>query len=79
MNVRAFWNRTKTLIKQRNTTQELTAKACGISINTWYGWYSKGIVPSLEDSLAIAKFLNVSLDYLAAGKERNSRAKIAEI
>ena len=79
MNEKAFWNRIKTLIKQTNTTQEKAAKACKISLNTWYGWSSKNIIPGLEDSILIAKFLNVSLDYLATGKERNSQGKIAEI
>ena len=79
MNAKPFWNRIKALIKKQKTTQELVAKECGIFVNTWYGWVYKGIIPGLNDCLLIAKYLNVSLDYLAAGKERNSEAKILEI
>ena len=79
MNEKAFWNRIKSLIKQKGVTQDTAAKACGININTWRGWISKNIIPGLEDSAAIAKYLNVSLDFLVRGKERNSQAKITEI
>jgi transcriptional regulator with XRE-family HTH domain len=79
MTAKVFWNRINSLIKQNKVTQEATAKACNIPINTWYGWVNKGILPGLKDSAKIAKFLNVSLDYFVTGKERNLREEIEEI
>ena len=79
MYAKTFWNRIKTLIKNKKVTQEITAKACRISYNTWRGWVSKNIIPHVIDCIRIAKYLDVSLDFLLTGKERNSQAKIAEL
>ena len=79
MNAKIFWNRVKTIIRQNNTTNEAVSKACDISFNTWRGWSSKGILPGVEHCSLIAKYLNISMDYLINGKERNSEATIAEI
>ena len=79
IDAKVFWNRIKTMIKQKKTTQEMAAIACGISFNTWKGWVSKGILPGIEQCSFIAKFLDVSLDYLVMGKERNTAARIDEI
>jgi len=79
MNAKSFWNRTKALIKNKKVTQEISAKTCGIPINTWRGWGSKNIVPGVEDCIKIARFLNVSLDFLILGKENNLPVKIEEI
>jgi transcriptional regulator with XRE-family HTH domain len=76
MYAKTFWNRVKALIKGRNVTQEITAKECGINFNTWRGWGSKNIVPNVVDCIKIAKYLDVSLDFMLTGKERNSQAKI---
>ncbi|MCL2443791.1 MAG: helix-turn-helix domain-containing protein [Treponema sp.] len=79
MNEKAFWNRVKSLINNKGVTQEITAKACRISINTWRGWGSKNIVPSLDDCVKIAKYLDVSMDYLVTGKEHNPNVRFKEI
>ena len=57
----------------------MAADALGIPLNTWRGWNSKGIIPSLNDCVALSALLKVSLDFLAYGKERNSPEKIEDI
>ena len=79
MYAKVFWNRVKGLIKNKNITQEITAKECGINFNTWRGWGSKNIIPSVIDCIKIARYLDVSLDFMLVGKERNSQAKIMNI
>jgi transcriptional regulator with XRE-family HTH domain len=68
--IEIFWARVKRLIKQKNTTQKKVAQYCGFSVNTFKGWMSKGIFPTVIDAYYIARSLGVSLDYLAAGKEK---------
>ena len=79
MSNKGFWQRVKSLLRQKKLTGEEISKACGISYNTWRGWIAKSIIPGLQDCVKIARCLDVSLDYLATGKERNSQAHIAEI
>ncbi|MCL2441755.1 MAG: helix-turn-helix domain-containing protein [Treponema sp.] len=79
MKERLFWNRIKNLMKNKKVTQETISKACGISVNTWRGWNSKNIAPTLHDCAKIAKYLDVSIDFLVTGKEQNSQVKLAEI
>lgn len=79
MSAKSFWNRVKSLIKNKKVTQEMTARVCRIPLNTWRGWNSKNIVPGVEDCIKIAKYLNVSLDFLIKGKEHDSHAEVAEI
>ena len=79
MTAKTFWNRVKTLLKQKKITEKMAADKLGIPLNTWRGWNSKGIIPSLYDCVALSDLLKVSLDYLAYGKERNPPKKIDEI
>jgi len=79
MYAKTFWSRLRTIIKNKKTTQEITAKSCGISLNTWRGWGSKNIIPCVMDCIRISRYLDVNIEYLLLGKERNSQVKIAEI
>ena len=79
MTAKTFWNRVKAILKQKKVTEKKAAETLGIPLNTWRGWNSKGIIPSLHDCVALSKLLKVSLDYLAYGKERNPPKKIDEI
>ena len=79
MTAKTFWNRVKTLLKEKKISETTAAKECGIPPNTWRGWVTKNIIPSLHDCVVLSKFLKVSLDYLAYGKERNPQKKIDDI
>ena len=79
MTAKTFWNRVKALLKQKKITEKMAADKLEIPLNTWRGWNSKGIIPSLHDCIALSELLKVSLDYLAYGKERNPSKKIEDI
>jgi transcriptional regulator with XRE-family HTH domain len=78
MEIKAFWNRVKSLIKKRGETQEKTAKACQIPINTFRGWITKEIIPPLSDAYRISRFLETSLEYLITGEEASIAVQINE-
>jgi transcriptional regulator with XRE-family HTH domain len=44
------------------------AKFVGIKPNTLYGWRSKQRIPDINEAVALAKGLDVSVDYLATGR-----------
>lgn len=70
-----FWDGVKSEIRRQNTTQEWVANHAGIGIGTFRSAISRGNEPALGRALAIAKALNVSVEYLAAGTiDKDSRA-----
>ena len=64
-----FWDNVVKILKRNGKTQLDMAEATGIPIQTVRGWISKGMEPRLSDAVAIAKFLNESLDFLATGEK----------
>lgn len=73
-----FWDNVKSLIRERNTTQEVVANECEISFATFRGWTSKGIIPKADQAASIAKYLGTSVEYLVTGIEPGQE-KISEI
>ena len=73
MNIKAFWSRVKTCIKEKAITQNEAALACGINPHTFRGWMSTDKVPPLSYAYKLAGFLGVSLEFLIDGKESLSR------
>ena len=67
MNINAFWNRVKNSIKGKAVTQDAAAKACGINPHTFRGWMSTGKIPPLNYAYNLAKYLEVSLEFLISG------------
>lgn len=64
-----FWFRVKNLCKELKITRDSMAIDCKIPIPTVKGWANKGIFPNAEDSVAIAKHLNTTVEYLVTGKD----------
>jgi len=79
MDIDAFWKRVKKLIKEKNTTQIMAAKACGRSLDTFRGWMSKKFIPPLDDAYRLALFLNVSLEYLITGRTTEKAEQIEKV
>ena len=79
MDVKIFWLRIKQLLKRTNTTQKDLAKFIGISQRTLENWIYRGYYPLINEGYRMAKFLNVSVDFLVTGKERSKEIKIAAI
>ena len=71
----AFWKRVKTLLKERNLTQDAAARVCGRSLSTFKGWMSKNIIPPLDNAFDLARLLGVSLEFLITGRENDKAEK----
>lgn len=63
-----FWNRVKTLIKEKGITQAQFAEQNGFAINTFLGWISKNRSPDLDIAVNIAKKLDTSVEFLVNGE-----------
>ena len=78
MNRDAFWQRIKSLLKEKGLTQETAAKACHIPYNTFRKWVSRKMIPPLNYAYRLSTFLGVSLEYLISGQSTNQVNKIIE-
>ena len=65
INILGFWDR---FDEARQDTIDALCKETGISNNTIRGLRSHGKLPNLADTIAIADYLKVSLDWLVLGK-----------
>ena len=52
------------LIKERGISQRETAKIFGVSQGTFNNWENSNTQPSIEQLVSIARFFEVSVDYL---------------
>jgi transcriptional regulator with XRE-family HTH domain len=75
MDINAFWNRVKILLKEKGVTQVAMAKACGFSPATFKGWMAKLVTPTVDSAFAIAQYLDVSLEYLISGRGLSKSSK----
>lgn len=74
-----FWERVKTFIKQRNTTQNWVSQQCGVSINVFKSWISNNRLPDAAQSVAIAKSLNTTVEYLVTGDSVLPKPDVSKI
>lgn len=63
-----FWNRVKTLIKEKGITQAQFAEQNGFAVNTFLGWISKNRSPDLDVAVSIAQKLDTTVEYLVNGE-----------
>ena len=70
-----YWQRTKSLIKSQNLTQEKLCKLCNISLATFVSWIHNERLPDLESAVKIASALNTSVEFLVTGNETDSATK----
>ncbi|MDE6059673.1 MAG: helix-turn-helix domain-containing protein [Clostridia bacterium] len=66
---KTFGIRLKELRNEKNLTQAEVAKIFGVSKTTICQWETSKQEPSLNDVLAIAKFFEVTTDYLLGAEE----------
>jgi len=78
MDTKSFWNRIKSLIKERRTTQQAVAAAVGMPLSTLKNWMSRETIPSLDYTIDLVNYFNVSIQYLVFGKETDIPRKIKE-
>lgn len=63
-----IWERIKAEIRKQNTTQEWVAQHSKINVRTFQGWFTKRTVPKVDDAVAIASTLGVTVEYLVTGQ-----------
>jgi transcriptional regulator with XRE-family HTH domain len=69
--IAAVYDRIKDLCKEKGVTQTEMCNACGMNIQSHRGRITRNIAPDVFDTVKIAQFLNVSVEYLITGKEKN--------
>jgi len=79
MDVKIFWQRIKTLLKSTKTTQKELAAYVGIPYRTLENWMGRGILPLIHEGYRMAKFFNVSVDFLVTGREPKKQTEITAI
>jgi len=61
--------RLKSVIKDKNTTQEWIAGKIGVPLSTFRKWMTRKTYPNLKEGTEIAKLLGVSAEYLVTGTD----------
>ncbi len=56
------------ILKQKEKRRTWLSKQTVIALSTINSWFSKDILPKIDDALKVAQTLNTSLDYLVTGK-----------
>ena len=69
-----FYERLQMKIKEKGETVKSTEKQCGMANATIQKWQKQS--PRLENVAKVAKFLNISLDWLVYGEENKSEEEI---
>ena len=70
MNIDAFWNRVKFLIKTHKTTQEKIAVYIDIPFRTFRNWIYYKRAPDIGTAVSLSIALGVSIEYLIFGEDR---------
>ena len=79
MKINDFWQRVRSLSREKRITQVELARASGVAYSTFRKWITKNVIPPLDVASAISIHFGISLDYLAFGKEYDATEKIREI
>lgn len=66
-----FIERLERLLVQKNLQRKDLAQFCNISLNGISTWKITGTIPRADIAIKIAKFLNVSVEYLINGELQN--------
>ena len=66
-----FWERLNALIKERKVTQEWVAAQSNIKYQTFRNWSARHIIPDAVQTVAIAKALHTTVEYLVTGDDSN--------
>lgn len=70
-----FFERLLDRLEEMNLIRADLCRALGISEGTVRNW-KKGVMPAADTALKIAQYLDVSLEYLITGKEKETEKKI---
>lgn len=62
--------RIDSILKTRNEKRKAVADAVGISVQPFTSWTKRGSLPSADTIYYIAKYLDVSIEWLLTGEEK---------
>lgn len=62
--------RIDSILKKRNLKRKAVADAVGISLQPFTSWSNRGSIPGADIAYHIAEYLNVSVEWLLTGTER---------
>lgn len=68
MRTELFYKRLERLLKNKGLQQKDLAEKCGISSNGISTWKITGTLPRADIAIKIAKYLNVTVEYLITGE-----------
>lgn len=69
--IKAFYERIKTLCKEKGISQIELCESCRINLQSHKGRVTRNIAPDVFDACKIAERLETSVEFLATGKEKN--------
>ena len=78
MDTNSFYERVKSLCKERKTTIEAVVNAAGLTINSYNSYRRHNNLPRLDEGVIIAQALGVSVEYLVTGKEVDGKKQFIE-
>lgn len=76
MDTNSFYERVKSLCKERKTTIEAVVNAAGLTINSYNSYRRHNNLPRLDEGVIIAQALGVSVEYLVTGQDSDEKSKI---
>lgn len=74
--VKAFWERLNSLIKQSNTTQNEVSVRCGLNPRRLQNLSAGNRLPDCFEAVAIADALGTTVEYLVAGKDPQDKKEV---
>ena len=75
MNAKAFWNRVKIRIKEKNLTQKEVSELIGVEYQKFRNWISRNMIIPTNYAYTLSKYLGVSLEYLITGNGKDKVSK----
>ena len=74
--VTVFWDRVKSLIKQRNLTQRSLSEKLGLTARTIETWINQKTIPNAYQTYLLTRELETTVEYLVTGKDPQDKKGI---
>lgn len=78
-NYEEFYERVKQVAKSQNKTVRVVIENCGIKYDSYNSCKRYGNLPRADETVAIAKALNTTVEYLVTGELSGSDAELSEL
>lgn len=74
--VTVFWDRVKSLIKQKNLTQRSLSEKLGLTTRTIETWINQKTIPNAYQTYLLTRELDTTMEYLVTGKDPQDKKGI---